>query len=380
MRVALHVMLMVGLLVDRAVADEAHAERLFRDGKQLLEAGHVTAACAAFEASQAAGPATSTLFNLANCHEKAERFATAWQEYLVVARTGADESTRTVAQARADALESSLSMISVIIHDPPQGLAVTLDDAVLAPGAWERELPVDGGLHRLKVEAPGFLSWSREITVGVRGDRQRIEAPALRPESTAARPARLAVEIGVGFGGRDFANDQGIDHWGWTLSVAPRLTVATQARGRVVWAVGATLRWQRLRKELGAGVVSQATVGALTLDATVRVGLHSLPLSVRAGSSLGAAYYSAPGANDGSSGAQWHENPLLMPLADFGARLAVSAGLCVRAGWLCVDGTAVADVAVNPDPVTTDGNSPASGLSPRGVEIDLTFDVLRLSR
>ena len=48
----------------------AQAEALFRQGKEQMAAGKYAEACAAFEASQKAEAATSTLLNLANCREK----------------------------------------------------------------------------------------------------------------------------------------------------------------------------------------------------------------------------------------------------------------------------------------------------------------------
>src|SRR6187399_1063297 len=61
------------------------AEVLFRDGQQLLAAGRISEACVKFRASQTAEPALGTLLNLAVCHEKEGRTATAWLEYAETA-------------------------------------------------------------------------------------------------------------------------------------------------------------------------------------------------------------------------------------------------------------------------------------------------------
>src|SRR4051794_10726019 len=57
------------------------AEGLFRQAQKLLGEGKIHEACDAFAASQKAEPAVGTLLNLAACHEKEGRTATAWAEF-----------------------------------------------------------------------------------------------------------------------------------------------------------------------------------------------------------------------------------------------------------------------------------------------------------
>src|SRR5215471_19286696 len=80
----------------------AIAEALFRHGRELLDAGKVSEACEKFAASQRADPALGTLLNLAACHEREGRTATAWSEFTdaYAQATGAHDKRASYAQTR----------------------------------------------------------------------------------------------------------------------------------------------------------------------------------------------------------------------------------------------------------------------------------------
>src|SRR5215207_2480988 len=78
-----------------ADADVAKAEALFRQGRELMAAGKLGEACAAFDASQRLEAATTTLFNQADCREKNGQLATAWGLFVEAERKtrGARDAT-----------------------------------------------------------------------------------------------------------------------------------------------------------------------------------------------------------------------------------------------------------------------------------------------
>ncbi len=67
-----------------AHAQAAIAEQLFRDGRELLDAGKTDEACEKFAASQRLAPAIGTQLNLATCREKQGKTATAWSLFVDV--------------------------------------------------------------------------------------------------------------------------------------------------------------------------------------------------------------------------------------------------------------------------------------------------------
>lgn len=167
-------------------ADKATAEALFQKGKVLMDAGHVDAACPKFQASYEADPAIGALLNLALCHQKQGKTASAWAEFVeaaVLAKRAGDDARRQGAERHARALEPKLSRLTIIATDPTPGLAVSRNGTPLAEGSLGTALPVDPGEHQLVAEAAGYESWSTSITIEPNGNRQTVRIPALAEAS-----------------------------------------------------------------------------------------------------------------------------------------------------------------------------------------------------
>jgi tetratricopeptide (TPR) repeat protein len=97
----------------------AQAEVLFRQGRELMAAGKLAEACAAFEESQKLEAATTTLLNLANCRELNGQLATAWGLFLDAMRQtrgASDDATQKLhdaAKNHADKLEPRVSKLTI---------------------------------------------------------------------------------------------------------------------------------------------------------------------------------------------------------------------------------------------------------------------------
>lgn len=181
-----------------AVSDEdkAVATALFKEGRRLIENGDVSAACRKFEESQRLDPGGGTLLNLAACHEREGRTASAWTEFsaaLAQARKDGRADRASVAQERVTALEARLARLTIVVRDAgsARDLEVTIDGVAVRSPAWGVPLPVDPGPHVVEARATGFEPWHGSTTIAADADRQTVEIPLLVPvpPAPAVQPA-----------------------------------------------------------------------------------------------------------------------------------------------------------------------------------------------
>jgi hypothetical protein len=176
-------------------ADAAAAEALFDEARRLLAAGDVKAACPKFAESYRLDPALGALLNLAACHEKEGRVATAWSEYhdaQAQAQKAKDEKRAAYARKQAAALEPRLPRLAVAVTETPSGFAVTRNGAPVGEASYGMSLPIDPGPQDLAATAPGRERWTKRITLA-EGARLRLVVPDLvvsKEEPTvAAKPS-----------------------------------------------------------------------------------------------------------------------------------------------------------------------------------------------
>jgi hypothetical protein len=163
------------------------ANAVFREAQVLMENGKVAAGCEAFEKSQELEAATATLGSLGRCRERNRQLATAWRVFLEVQRQtqGArDKEGRRwnrLATARVEALEPVLSKLTIVVAAGTrvEGLVVRREEDVVSEGQWSRALPVDGGVHEIRVTAPGYAEWSHRIAIGDEKDVKVVQVPRL---------------------------------------------------------------------------------------------------------------------------------------------------------------------------------------------------------
>src|SRR3954464_7778704 len=68
-------------IAEPTAADKSLATQLFKEGRALVDQGKVAEGCRKLEESQRIDPGGGTLLNVALCHEKEGRTATAWAEF-----------------------------------------------------------------------------------------------------------------------------------------------------------------------------------------------------------------------------------------------------------------------------------------------------------
>jgi hypothetical protein len=169
--------------------DSAMAETLFEEGKDLMEAGDYANACPKLAESYRLDKGSGTLTALAMCHEKLNKTATAWAEFIEVV-TEAQQAGRAdrekFARQHVSALEPRLSRLTISVAPETARLPdvqVRRDRVVVGSAAWGVASPVDPGEHVIEASAPGHKAWSARVTVGDSADKQSVDVPALEEKA-----------------------------------------------------------------------------------------------------------------------------------------------------------------------------------------------------
>lgn len=190
------------------------AEALFRDGRQLMEQDKVSEACAKFAESYRLDRALGTLINLALCHEKEGKTASAWSEFSdAAAEATAEKDDRgAFAQKHAAALANELSRVQFTIANPTSELPtleIQVDKNPLGKGAWTSIIPLDPGEHEIGATADGKKPYHGTFTVPKGAGVTSVTIPVLEdapvvvapppPRSTEQAPNQGSAQRTVGY-------------------------------------------------------------------------------------------------------------------------------------------------------------------------------------
>lgn len=163
--------------------DKAAAEALFQAGKQLMDAGRLDEACPKLAASMQEEPSPGTMLNLALCHEKQGKTATAWAEYkeaAALAKQRGESARADVAEEFAGKLEPRLSRITIDVAGAVSSLEILRNGEPVLPATWGVGVPVDPGTHDIVARAPGYLEWRTRVVLVGDARHQKVQVPALR--------------------------------------------------------------------------------------------------------------------------------------------------------------------------------------------------------
>jgi hypothetical protein len=172
--------------------DKALAEVLFRDGRKLASEGKVAAGCEKLAESQRIDPKLGTLLNLADCHEKEGRTASAWAEFTEAASvaTNTDQEERAqFAKTHAADLERRMSRLSIEVTAPILEMRIALNERTIRLAAIGSHIPVDPGEYAIKVTAPGKKPWSERISIAPGPSTKKLSIPALKDDDIEADPS-----------------------------------------------------------------------------------------------------------------------------------------------------------------------------------------------
>lgn len=216
--------LVLAVIVLSAIAGRAAAqsktiaEQLFNEARDLAKAGKWAESCPKFEASFKQDPALGTRLNLATCYEHIGKLASAWglyRESADLAGKAGDAKRSDYAQKQALVLEPRLPKLAITPPPkPPTGLTVQRDGAPVNVGELGLALYIDPGVHEVTASAPGFETFSQNITL-VEGKTETLAIPDLTANLEQAKPianpeqpvvdtipvSPTRVYVGLGIGG-----------------------------------------------------------------------------------------------------------------------------------------------------------------------------------
>jgi hypothetical protein len=171
------------LLVASPALRAQDAEALLKEGRALMKEGKLTEACPKLEESQKLSPRAATLIEVAACHEKQGKIATAWSEYIdaeAEARKEGRKAQENDAKARSRKIEGRVPRVTVNVPAATAiaGLEVKIDGAVVEKADWGKSRPIDPGDHTITATAPGKKDWEDKVTIKV-AEKKTVSVPAL---------------------------------------------------------------------------------------------------------------------------------------------------------------------------------------------------------
>ncbi len=185
----------------QSASDQATAEALFKQARDLMTAGHYAEACPKLAESERLDPSAGTMLNLATCYEKNGQIASAWVTFKGAASAAqrANEPDRArLARTKVTELEPKLATLTVVV--PPGAdlpdLVVKRDGEALGRASWGTPIPVDPGAHSIEATAPGHKAWQSQTTVEGQAAKASIEVPPLAADTSSLVPAPPAPAPG----------------------------------------------------------------------------------------------------------------------------------------------------------------------------------------
>lgn len=177
------------------------AEALFREGRELMADGRYAEACPKFAESHRLDPGGGTLLNLAVCHEREGKLASAWaefQEALALAQADGRQDRVILAEEHVSSLEPKLARLTISVSSgAPKNLSVTVQGTPLGTAAWGSAVPVDAGSVEVRATAAGRSEFVKTIQVND-GESLTVEVPDLAPLDDASVDAGTDTGSGGG--------------------------------------------------------------------------------------------------------------------------------------------------------------------------------------
>ncbi len=192
--------------VDARADDQPKAEALFERGRKLMQsATTLDEACRTLAESLAYMDRGDTVLNLAECHRRQGKTATAWAEFDRAlshgSKVGFSEAVQAATKLR-DTLATKLSRLTVTISAPTAalaGLTVEVGGTPWPRERWNTASAIDPGPVQIRAQAKGYTPFEVRVEIGAEKDAKtvvvvlEVEPPPPRPPpppAPFAKPAR----------------------------------------------------------------------------------------------------------------------------------------------------------------------------------------------
>jgi hypothetical protein len=263
--------------------DKAEADRLFEEGRALLEKGDRAEACKKFDESFRKDPrAVGTMLNLGLCREEVGQVASALRFYQEARDRAHDQSLaehQQAAERKIALLSPRVPHLSIELAPGTVGARVLVDDTVIAPDQLA-DVSVDPGDHAIVVTVPGKLPYEAKLSVKD-SEHRKVSVPPLEGAKTIVVESsnrRFFGKLGVGVGAGLIATSLGLGlysrHLYWKQ-------FPSGARDGEIVRDGAHNCWTAL--DNGAVVRQCNEVGASSLDTARLVGHISTAAAIAGG-------------------------------------------------------------------------------------------------
>lgn len=189
--------LLVALVGPRSLSAQPQGgppDRLFDEGRALMQKGAYAEACAKFGESFAKAHSPGRALNLSACEEKQTHLvkAIAWLDEALSELAPADERVPG-ATAKRDELEARLPKLTVTLRKgSPDDATLTIDGVLVKSGA---RTPVDPGTHQIIARASGHRDETQTVSISEK-DTRSIEA-TIGPPGEGTPPPTVAPPVSV---------------------------------------------------------------------------------------------------------------------------------------------------------------------------------------
>lgn len=280
------------------------ARALLEEGQKLLAAGRLSHAREKLEASIRNDPTPAAMLALSACQERLGLTASAWgdlQRAAREARLRGDMATAADADKRALAIVPRLSKVKVVAPRGAPDLEISLDGQRFPEEAWNTEVPLDPGEHKLLARSSSGKRLAKHFELEADGSTLVVNVPDLDPplerkptkpypsppssslsQGSGRPPASSSMETagatllitglvgfsaGVGFALAGLGYGGGGGDGGWLGA-----GLITMAGGAVITGVGVPIYLAGSSRRNRSGI--SARVGPVALGSGAGLGLH----------------------------------------------------------------------------------------------------------